>query len=59
VTPCSFIVATVSEKPAASIFEVGAWGMDLSIWLRIKTGVVSCEYGNEHSYSIKCGEFLE
>ena len=27
-------------------------------WLRIGTGVDACEYGNELSGSIKCGEFL-
>jgi hypothetical protein len=30
-----------------------------SSWLRIGTGVGTCECGNEHSDSIKCGEFLE
>jgi hypothetical protein len=28
------------------------------IWLNIKTGGESCECGDEHSCSIKCGEFL-
>jgi hypothetical protein len=35
----------------------GAWtGL---IWFRIGTVVSSCEYGNETSGSIKCGEFLD
>jgi hypothetical protein len=34
----------------------GAW-TGLS-WLRIGTGSVSCECGNEPQGSIKCGEFL-
>jgi hypothetical protein len=29
------------------------------IWLRIGTGWGACECGNEHSGSIKCGEFLD
>jgi hypothetical protein len=29
------------------------------IWLRIKAGGGSCECGDEHSCSIKCGEILE
>jgi hypothetical protein len=29
------------------------------IWLRIGTSGGSCEHGNEHSSSIKGGEFLE
>ena len=28
-------------------------------WLRIGTGGGACEYGNELSGSIKCGEFLD
>ena len=28
-------------------------------WLRIGTGGRHCEYGNELSGSIKCGEFLD
>jgi hypothetical protein len=35
--------------------EVGA--LNGSSWLRIRTG--TCECGNEHSGSIKCGEFLD
>jgi hypothetical protein len=35
----------------------GAWtGL---IWLGLGTGGGSCEYGDEPSGSIKCGEFLE
>ena len=35
----------------------GAWtGL---FWLRVGTGAVSCECGNETSDSIKCGEFLD
>jgi len=30
-----------------------------SIWLRIGSGAVSCERGNEHSGSVKCVEFLD
>jgi hypothetical protein len=29
------------------------------IWFRIRTGGGCCECGNEPSYSIKCGIFLE
>ena len=28
-------------------------------WLRIGIGAGACEYGNELSGSIKCGEFLD
>jgi hypothetical protein len=30
-----------------------------SSWLKIGTGGETCEWGNESSGSIKCGEFLE
>jgi hypothetical protein len=29
------------------------------MWLRIETGDGTCECSNEHSGSIKCGEFLD
>ena len=30
------------------------------LWLSVGTGVAgACEYGNEHSGSIKCGQFLD
>jgi hypothetical protein len=39
-------------------WDVGVWTG--SSWLRIGTGGGHlCEYGNEHSVSIKCGEFLD
>jgi len=37
-------------------WDVRAWPG--SIWLTIGTGP-TCECGNEHSGSIKCGEFLD
>ena len=37
--------------------DVRAWTG--SSWLRIKTGGVTCECGNEPSGSMKCGEFLD
>jgi len=30
-----------------------------SSWLRIGTGAGTCECGNKHSGSIRCGEFLD
>jgi hypothetical protein len=30
-----------------------------SMWLRIRTVGGTCECGNEHSGSIKCGEFVD
>jgi hypothetical protein len=38
-------------------WNVGVWTR-LS-WLRIGTGGGTFEFGNEHSGSIKCGEFLD
>ena len=36
--------------------EVGCAGMD---WIDLKQGRDTCEWGNESSGSIKCGEFLD
>jgi len=36
---------------------MGAW--TCFIWLRKGTGGGSCEFGNENSGYIKCGEFLD
>jgi len=38
-------------------WDVGIWTG--SSWLRIGTGGGICEFGNEPSCSIKCGEFLD
>jgi hypothetical protein len=38
-------------------WNVGVWTG--SSWLRIGEGGSTCECGNEHSGSIKCGEFLD
>jgi len=38
-------------------WDVGVWtGL---IWFKIGTDAGTCEYGNEPSGSIKCGEFLD
>ena len=39
--------------------EVGCGGMDGLIWLSIGQVAGTGECGNEHSGSIKCGEFLD
>jgi hypothetical protein len=39
--------------------EVGCRGMTGSSWLRIGHVAGTCEYGNEPSGPIKCGEFLD
>ena len=39
--------------------EVGSGTWTGLIWFRIGTGGKICKCGNEHSDSIKCGEFLE
>jgi hypothetical protein len=38
------------------IQEVGCRGMD---WIELAQDRDTCECGNEHSGSIKCGEFLD
>ena len=41
-------------------FKMDLKGVDAGwSWLRIGTGVGTCEYGDETSCSIKCGEFLD
>jgi hypothetical protein len=41
------------------IFKTWDGGMDQIGWLKIGQVVGSCECGNEHPGSIKCGEFLD
>jgi hypothetical protein len=41
-------------------FRQAGWGTQIgSIWLSTETGGGCCEYGDESSGSINCGEFLE
>jgi hypothetical protein len=39
--------------------ELGCEAWTALIWLRIGKVAGNCECGNEHSVSIKCGEFLD
>jgi hypothetical protein len=39
--------------------ELGCWGMDWIDLARYGEVAGSCKCGNEHSGSIKCGEFLD
>jgi hypothetical protein len=39
--------------------DVGCGGMDGLIWPRIGGVVGNCKRGNEPSFSIKCGEFID
>jgi hypothetical protein len=47
---------TLEDNIEMDLLEVGRGGMD---WIELAEDRDRCEYGNEPSGSIKCGEFLD